>query len=114
MSRRLKNDVAAQLIAAIVPHITRNGIRDISTCFANTGALRARIGSAEVMYLQKVALLTKTPPPHLIDILIEGRGKVFSAWFDPIDIVSFHNGPWVETLLADLLTLAKSVDRRAA
>ncbi len=106
----LKAEIANQLINALVPYMEKNGVRDISPYLVNTGALRAKIGGVEVLYLPKAARLTKIPPPHLIDIWIDGGSKVFSAWFDPVDVVSFSRGEWVDALLADLNGSARYIE----
>ncbi len=38
-------------------------------------------------------------PPYGIDIWEDNGGKVFSALWDPFEIVSFKRGPWVKYLL---------------
>lgn len=61
--------------------------------------VRAELGDVEIHYLPKAARLTQAPPPHLLDIYLKGGGKVFSAWFDPVELVSIKPGQWLFDLL---------------
>ena len=56
----------------------------------NARPLCARIGASEIHYLQKAGRLPGAPLPWLIEIYVDGLGKVFSAWFDPIDVVTIR------------------------
>lgn len=97
---------AERIIAALVPFMETHAAHDISPYLAGTGARRATICGLEIMYLAKAGRLTKTPPPRLLDIWLDGGKKVFSAWFAPTDIVRLDRGAWVNELLAFLETRA--------
>jgi hypothetical protein len=41
------------------------------------------------------------PGEYGVDIWADGAGKVFSAWWEPFEIVVLKDGDWVRELLED-------------
>lgn len=91
--------VAREVIATLVPLVrTGLGRHDGATTklpehFAwNTGELR-------IMHTPSVivdAVLGR--PQHLLDIWWGTEGKVFSALWEPMEIVRFKGGPWIDCI----------------
>jgi len=60
----------------------------------------ARRGSLSLLFTSPTTLANGTPRPYGIDIW-DDKGKVFSVWWDPFEIVRMDRGTWMSELLDD-------------
>lgn len=64
--------------------------------------LFARYGAIEMAYTTRFVKYAGFPAPQGLDVWAEINGKtvkVLSVWWDPIKVVSFKNGSWVDVVL---------------
>lgn len=83
-------------------YVKQNG-EFMTTASTSGHPLGATLGTIQMAYTTRFVKVTYLPAPEGLDVWAELNGKyqkVLSVWWDPIDLVSFKNGSWVDDILA--------------
>jgi hypothetical protein len=91
--------LARRLRDAALEWVSRHG--RLTECAGAEGPVtEAARGSLSLLFTSPSTLARGMPRPYGIDIWDE-RGKVFSVWWDPFEVVRMDRGPWMRELLDD-------------
>lgn len=102
MRGKLSNeDLAKCIISRCIRYLSENGeLVDASGCEGKPTI--ATFGALEMLYTSPFTKARGTPGSYGLDIWAASghtKRKVFSVWWDPIDLVTFKKGPWVDEIL---------------
>jgi len=106
-NRRLSFDekiaLARQIAEVAVALVIREGVTEH---FDQTGGTMRNLtyGRFRMTYITPEALVFGGPAPYGIDIWDPMR-KVFSAWWEPFEVVSFRRGDWIYELVPNAPSL---------
>jgi hypothetical protein len=103
LSFHQKIALAQRITEVAVAFVIRNGTVERIDQTGGTQRTFKR-GRFMMLYTTPESLFIGTPAPYGLDIWNE-TGKVFSAWWEPFEVIGFRRGDWVHDLVPDAPSL---------
>lgn len=97
-----KEVLIRRIIGACLQHIAERGVFIDIANLASTHPKEVTLGSISILHTSRFCRIPAFAGKDVLDVWAPHNGKVkkvLSVWWEPLEIVSFKRGEWIDELL---------------